>query len=173
MGVFAASAHANLLANGSFETGDFTGWTLAGNLGYTGVGFEPGFAEDGSYDVIAGPVGSDGYASQTFSDTAGDTLSVSGWVFGYGDEVSDFDMTVDGTGLDLNPVQTDGVWTEYSFDATATGSDTFSVGFRDDPSYIYLDNFSVTESASSTPGPVAIAPFALGLFGVIRRRRSA
>jgi hypothetical protein len=37
---FAVAGPANaaeLVTNGSFETGDFTGWTLAGNTGFTGV----------------------------------------------------------------------------------------------------------------------------------------
>ena len=31
------SARANLVTNGGFETGDFTGWTQGGNTGFTGV----------------------------------------------------------------------------------------------------------------------------------------
>jgi MYXO-CTERM domain-containing protein len=166
-----ANAAGNLLVNGSFETGDFSGWTATGNLGFTGVAYDPALAEDGDYLVSEGPVGSDGYLSQTFTDTPGQTLVISGWLMGNGSGPSDFNLSLDGvTGVDISPVPYEG-WTEYSFTATATGSDTFAVGFRNDPSFDELDNFSVT--SSSTPGPAAIAPFALGLFGAIRRRRSA
>ena len=33
----AAPASANLVTNGSFETGNFTGWTQSGNTGFMGV----------------------------------------------------------------------------------------------------------------------------------------
>ena len=78
---FALPAQANLLVNGSFETGDFTGWTLTGNTGFTGVqgnfgGVDP---EDGNFQSFWGPVGSDGFMSQTFVDNPGQALVVSGW----------------------------------------------------------------------------------------------
>jgi hypothetical protein len=65
----------NLLSNGSFETGDFTGWTTGGNFQDTFVENTPFYqyttAQDGSFYAVLGPVGSDGTLSQTFSDTSG------------------------------------------------------------------------------------------------------
>ena len=60
MGLPGQASAANLIVNGSFETGDFTGWTLSGNTGVTGVtgsfgGVDP---EDGSFQAFFGPIGS-------------------------------------------------------------------------------------------------------------------
>src|SRR5436305_6063044 len=65
---------ANIVNNGSFETGDFTGWTLSGNTGFTGVEC-PGapFAGpgDGNCDAFFGPVGSTGGITQNLATVAG------------------------------------------------------------------------------------------------------
>jgi len=67
-------ASANIVANGSFETGDFTGWTQIGNTGFTGVEC-PGapFAGpgDGNCDAFFGPVGSTGGITQNLATVAG------------------------------------------------------------------------------------------------------
>ncbi len=73
----------NLLTNGSFETGDFTGWNTGGNFEDTevvsGAFDQYTGAEDGNFYVVMGPVGSDGTMGQTFSDHAGTQYrSVSG-----------------------------------------------------------------------------------------------
>src|SRR6185437_8933386 len=92
----------NLLVNGSFEQllpgnvvpgpTDIPGWTQIGNSGATsittaGSGY---VAQQGSYFLDEGPVGSDGVLTQSFSDTAGQTLFLSGWVAGNGSGTSDF-----------------------------------------------------------------------------------
>src|SRR5947207_3746098 len=73
-------ASANIVANGSFETGDFTGWTQIGNTGFTGVEC-PGapFAGpgDGNCDAFLGPVGSNGTLSQSFPTVVGQVYSIS------------------------------------------------------------------------------------------------
>ena len=58
-------------------------------------------------------------------------------------------------------------WTEYSVDVVGTGSDYLEVGGQNGPSWNGLDNVSLT---STTPGPVAIAPFAMGALAAFRRR---
>src|SRR5438270_2575967 len=80
LAVGTAQAAVNLIVNGSFETGDFTGWTLTGNTGFTGVEC-PGapFAGpgDGNCDAFLGPVGSNGTLSQSFPTVVGQVYSIS------------------------------------------------------------------------------------------------
>ena len=169
----------NLIQNGSFETSDFTGWTTGGNFEFTqvvsGAFYDYTGAEDGTYYMTGGPVGSDGTLSQTFADHAGAQYAVSFWFAAVGDNPSDFSASWDGTPLlSLANPNTGGIWTQYTYQVTGTGSDTLSFAFRDDPAYIALDNVSVTEnSGQSVPEPSSLLMLGtgvLGLGGVVRRK---
>ena len=91
IGVVPAAAD-TYLVNGSFETGDFTGWTgpgdsdLAGidQVGLTSVVSGSTYAnsyaggQDGASYVIGGQIDSDFTLSQTFTDVSGERLEISG-----------------------------------------------------------------------------------------------
>ena len=86
--VFSQAAHAVAINNGSFETGDFTGWSTGGSFVQTFVtaasyGSISG-AKDGSYWAALGSEMADGTLSQTITDTAGgsynfDLVAGLGW----------------------------------------------------------------------------------------------
>jgi hypothetical protein len=174
---------ASLISNGSFETGDFTDWTGGGNFVYPTFVFVtsgpfyvyPG-AEDGTYYAALGPVGSPASLSQSFLDTPGQHLQLAYWLSANTDNFSEFTVSFDGkTLLDQVDPNTAAVWTLFTFNVTATGSDTIEFGFRDDGAFIALDNVSVTPVA--TPLPAALPLFAtgfgaLGLFGRRRKQRN-
>jgi hypothetical protein len=180
------SAHATeYLQNGSFETGDFTGWSLTDPSGSTFV--EPttyGYgAQSGNFYVYAGPPSSTpGVLSQTFSDTAGEKLKVSGWAIGdtfnFPNNLGEVSYYFDGALLG-SPDLSSGKWTESTFQVLATGSDTFSIQFANDNSFNGLDNFSVLTGVPEPStwtlaliGLAGLGPFAATARRALRRRVS-
>jgi len=169
-----ASAQAgNLLANGSFESG-LDGWTFSGNTGYFSVPCGGGAGVDGNCYVSAGPVGSLGYLSQNLATTAGETLNISGLIGGNGS--GEVHFYLDGVSV-LDVYGPSNALSSYSVTALASGNDVFSVGFRDDPSYVQFDKLSVTNAADgAVPEPASWA-LMLGGFGLVggamRTRRKA
>jgi hypothetical protein len=173
IGISGPAQAVNLVTNGSFETGDFTGWTLAGNTGFTGVecpgvGFAgPG---DGACDAFLGPVGSNGTLSQVLTTIPGRFY------------VINFDFQPDGG----NPSNFSAVWdaqpaifsvtnaaaSPYQvlhFIALATAATTsLTFNFRDDPGFLKLDSVAV-----SIPEPGTMALLGIAMTGLLLRRRKA
>ena len=157
----------NLLVNGSFETGGFDGWTKSANFNNNTTFVQPNgppfSAQDGNFYVVFGPFGADSTLSQSFNDTPGGTLQVSGWLVGNGSSPSDWNMSINGvTFVSVNPVPNQ-PYTEYTFTVPATGLDTFVVGFRNDPSFSGMDNFVITETFPSVPQPATLALLGVAL----------
>lgn len=172
-GYFAASASAtNIVENGGFETGDFTGWIASSTSNNPWTVKTGSNAFSGSYYASTGCVGPqclNGLASQqaslaqTLTTEAGDTYTLT-FEFntgGYG-EANELLVEWDGsTVLDLGPngtlgvVGTPGVYTLYAFTGlVGTGSDTLTFLGRQDPGYDELDNVDVELSnQASTPEP--------------------
>lgn len=140
----------NLLTNGSFETGDFTGWTQGGNFEDSQVVSGPFYqftgAEDGSFYATFGSVGTPATLSQRLPTVRGQTYHVCFWLNAVGDVPSFFGASWDMTPfLSLSNPTTGGVWTEYVRGAfTAVGNDTLTFTVMDDPGYIALDNVVVS-----------------------------
>jgi hypothetical protein len=141
----------NLVVNGDFETGDFTGWTTDSGSVTTGSTY----AHSGTYGAQFGPVGSLGYLSQTLSTTPGTSYVLSFWLDSPdGDTPNEFQVSWDGTTL-LDEANIPAIgWTNIQFMVTATGTSTvLQFGFRDDPTYLGLDDVSVSTQSSTSPPP--------------------
>ena len=141
-----------LLQNGGFETGDFTGWTQSGNTAYTTVVTTSTYVHGGTHGAEFGASGSPGYISQNLLTIPGQTYLLSLWVRNAaGTTPNLFSAQWDGNTVASWSNFTTTAWTNFQCLVTASTSSTpLQLGLQDDPSYLAIDD--VTVSAVTTPG---------------------
>jgi hypothetical protein len=148
---------APLVLNGGFEQGNLNDWTFSGNTQATAVnsgsfsGISP---HSGTYEFHMGPVGSDGFRDQNVPTVVGNTYRIDFFLANAGGTPSDFTAAFGGTTL-LHLVNTAAQgWTEYTFNEVATSLSTdLHFAFRQDPSYWFLDDISVTDPVATETAP--------------------
>ena len=155
-----SSAPTNLVANGSFETNSFSGWTLGGNSG-SGQFYINTQAESGSDAAALGSTGSDGTLSQTIQTTAGQNYTLTFWLANQSSGTNDFSVKWNGTTVSSLVNASAQGYTQYTFNVVATGStSTLEFDARNDPSHWSLDNISLTPVGA--PAPVVSSVVASG-----------
>jgi hypothetical protein len=169
----------NLVVNCGFETGDFTGWTLTGNTGFTGVSGSAPYVNSGNFGAQLGPVGSDGFLTQNVGAPGDNLYAVSFYLYNDGGTPNDF--TVIWNGVDVGPDLVDVGGFSYTLFSgvlsgnPGAGANSLTFAYRQDPAYWGLDDVVVLGS-TSVPEPsslIMLGSGILGLAGVIRRKLAA
>ncbi len=199
LAVFAAQAGAtNLIQNGSFQSGDFTDWTIGTTSGGTwGQGFPivTGWPLGGGLNAVEGEVGNvnptgtqqGGTLTQTFTSGAGAaTLSFMYAAMGDGTHTNadggDFTLILDGTTLnsiDVGEITADQIISgTLSANATLTaGTHTLEIDvtrsflteFQNTP-YQYVTGVDVEGTVPEPGSLILMGSGVLGLAGVLRRK---
>jgi hypothetical protein len=137
----------NLVANGDFETGSFSGWTQWGDTSFTAVaGTFGGVApHGGSFHAHFGPTSGLGGIYQDLNTTTGASYTLSFWL-AHPVTNSGTEWIVQVGGATLMDVHDTGSfgYTQFTFTFTATSTTTrLQFGFLEPPDYFYLDDVSV------------------------------
>jgi hypothetical protein len=174
VGFITTTAQADLITNGGFETGDFTGWIVNAVSYPMYIVTSP--VQTGNYAAqIAGyDYGPDTLTQNNILTTAGQVYLLS---FGRWQDVAlPNGLTVTWNGnliFSEADIVTGAPYQNFSFNVVGTGSDSLVFTAYNNPAFTYLDDVSV----NPVPGPIAGAglPGLLaacgGLLALVRRGR--
>jgi hypothetical protein len=170
----AGVAGANMVINGGFETGDWTGWTptYASSSSFLEITAQSAAVYDGTHAAIFSANGTeDDTLSQSITTVAGQSYTFAFYLNHNGSYASpthdDFHVYWNGSSI-LDLANTAFPYTLYSYTVKATGT-TSTIAFAGrEFSYHYgLDDVSLTE----TPLPGSLLLLSSGLLGLLGFRR--
>lgn len=168
------TATADLITNGGFETGNFTGWTVSDDP-YDNTTVEKASSDpnnlvipfSGEYVARLGTADMDGTLSQTIVDAAGQPYQLSMWLKSDGNTPNDFNVSWNGNTIYSQTNIPVSDYFNIALNVTSTGTDTLLIGERNDAGYLYLDNVSL----NSVPLPGTFALLGLSLAGLAYLQR--
>ena len=160
-------AKGDLIVNGGFETGDFTGWTTGSNSFPQSIVGVP--VNSGNFAAqIAGFSSNPDTLSQTIATTVGQTYDLSFSRFQAGGQPPiSLTVTWDGTPVfsEVNPGAQP--YQTFSFQVVGTGSDTLVFTSANDKAFTYLDDVSVNAvNAVPLPSTLVMSSIMFGMVGV-------
>jgi hypothetical protein len=174
-----------LVTNGGFETGDFTGWNLAGTATSGSnpalfYGVDTLDAATGTYGAYLGTEFSTLQLSQTLTLADNHNYTVSFSLANLGGALAggfnnSFSVSLGGVTVFTETNAPASAFTNYSFsfntNATFPTSDLLLITSENDASYFSLDNVSVS-TATPEPATLLLVVPAIGLLA-LRRRKTA
>jgi len=171
-------ATANLITNGGFETGNFSGWTLSGAGVPPVSGYGPYYGittyhpRSGTYAAWFGDPNAMTYLSQTIQTVPGQEYLVSFWAANqpfYATPSNEFQVFWDGSPV-FTVNDAPGInWTLTQGILTATQTSTeIKFGFENGPEYFVLDDVQI--DAVPEPGATILCGAGLGLLVAFGRR---
>src|SRR4029453_15115389 len=171
-------AKANLITNGGFETGDFTGWDPTGGSRPPGQGaifvLSP---HSGNFQALpsASPPPHSVSLAQTLATTPGATYTVDFWVATIG-AASTMSVEWGGTTVFSHLFPSDSSYTEVTFNVTAsTASTDLAFIFGGTQNLWFFDDVSVNPAGVGVPDAGSTLPllgFALLGLAALRRKLS-
>ena len=156
LAVEVAAPGGQLVQNLGFETGSFSSWSETGNFIDCSVSGSSPAVHSGSYGALLGSAGSLGYLSQTLPTVTGQLYLLSLWLDSPdGLSPNEFLVAWNGTvRFDQTNLGAIG-WTNLQFYVMATGTNTsLEFGFRDDESFLGLDDIQVSPAVSADGPPI-------------------
>ena len=144
---FTLTVSDNLVQNGGFETGNFTGWTLSGSSSSFAVSSSPTYVHSGVYGLSA-KSSSLGYITQNLPTVPGQTYLLSFWFYVTSTHSGQlFEANWNGATV-YSTSSPPTSWSNQNFIVTATSTNTqIQFGLDSDSSYsrsFALDDISVT-----------------------------
>lgn len=166
----ATAARTNLIVNAGFETGDFTGWSQAGDPAFTFVNAARQAAHGGGCAALFGPSGT-GFLEQSFATVPGAVLDIGFWLANLSIARNYFRVTLNGAELFSLSNAAAFDYRAYRFAATGSpsGRNTLTFASRHGISYFALDDVRVT--VASVPMPAPLAPLDAVLLDLAAARR--
>lgn len=160
---------ANIVYNGGFETGDFTGWILSGNPIPGDVDIT--LPHSGHFAANLFAADTSAYLEQVLATNPGGVYKLTFFLDSDGGTPNQFLAQVDGASLFDQSNITAQSYTQYAFSFTAsTALTSLKLGFRNDPGVFHLDDIAV--DAIPEPSVISFA-IAIGILAVAKRRQHA
>ena len=174
------TAHANMVTNGGFETGDFSGWLSSIDPVWDGV--DSNAPQAGTYAAFFGNPGGNSTISQMLATVAGTTYNIRFWLMAEADPngvAAPNSFSFDWDGAPGAPAMVDAGpfgYTQFDYQLVASSSlTTISFSFSDTAAFWDFDSVDVTAMPNSVPEPTSLALVfaALGVLVAAKRRLTA